>query len=107
MYASDNRFFSRSGACRLVRWQRLWPQRIRQDIAAECRGNVVQTLQAAPQGLCTGRAVGFAAEEATKLGDHQDHLVERGRLLGWWLAGAEDDQGFPLRGLESLPSQKR
>ena len=92
---------------RLVRRQRLWWQRVREEVAAECRGNVVQTLEAAPEGLCTGRAVGFAAEEATELGDHQDHLVERGRLIGWWLAGVEDDQGFPLLGLESLPSRKR
>ena len=72
-----------------------------------CFGDVIQTLQTAPEDLRAGLAVGFAAEETTELGDEQNHLLQRGRLRRWRFASGEDDQGFPLLGLESLPSRKR
>src|SRR5438128_9261304 len=64
--------------------------------AAKGGGDVVHSLEAAPQGLGSRLAIGFAGEKAGELGDGADHLAQRGRLLGWWLTGLEDDDGLPL-----------
>src|SRR5712671_4636884 len=58
--------------------------------AAESGGDVVHSLEAAPEGLGSRLAVGFAGEEAAELGDGADHLAQRRRLLGRWLTGLED-----------------
>ena len=85
-----------------VGWRRakLRGQWVGDSVAAEGGGDVVQALQAAPEGLGTGLAVGFAGEETAELGDQEDHLAERRRLRRRRLAGVEDDQGLPLLGLE-------
>ena len=101
MYALDNRFLPDLGPVRLDSVGRgLRRQRVREDVSAVCLGDVIQTLQAAPEDLRAGLAVGFAAEETTELGDEQNHLLQRGWLCGWRFASGEDDQGFPLLGLE-------
>src|SRR6267143_3400390 len=58
--------------------------------AAERGGDVVHSLEAAPQGLGSRLAIGFAGEEAAELGDGANHLAQRRRLLGRWLTGLED-----------------
>src|SRR6266404_9608061 len=60
--------------------------------AAKGGGDVVHSLEAAPQGLGSRLAIGFAGEKAAELGDGADHLAQRGRLLGWRLTGLEDDE---------------
>ena len=68
--------------------------------AAERGGDVVHSLEAAPQGLGSRLAIGFAGEEAAELGDGANHLAQRRRLLGRWLTGLENDDGLPLVFLE-------
>jgi hypothetical protein len=57
---------------------------------AERGGDVVHSLEAAPQGLGSRLAIGFAGEEAAELGDGANHLPQRRWLLGRWLTGLED-----------------
>src|SRR5882724_4538927 len=73
-----------------------WRHGIGGTEAAKGGGDIVHSLEAAPQGLGSGLAIGFAGEETAELGDGTDHLTQRGRLLGWWSAGLEDDDGLPL-----------
>src|SRR6202045_1268963 len=58
--------------------------------AAKGGGDVVHSLEAAPQGLGSRLAIGFAGEEAAELGDGANHLAQRRRLLGRGLTGLED-----------------
>ena len=74
----------------------LWRHSVSGAEAAKGGGDVVHSLEAAPQGLGSRLAIGFAGEKAAELGDGADHLVQRGRLLGWRLTGLEDDDGLPL-----------
>src|ERR1700682_2070271 len=59
-----------------------WRHGISGTEAAKGGGNVVHSLEAAPQGLGSRVAIGFAGEKAAELGDGADHLAQRGRLLG-------------------------
>src|SRR6266436_5021439 len=78
----------------------LWRHGVCGAEAAESGGDVVHSLEAAPEGLGSRLAIGFAGEEAAELGDRADHLAQRGGLLGRRLTGLEDDDSLPLVFLE-------
>src|SRR6266436_5565967 len=78
----------------------LWRHGVCGAEAAESGGDVVHSLEAAPEGLGSRLAIGFAGEETAELGDRADHLAQRGGLLGRRLTGFEDDDGLPLIVLE-------
>ncbi len=64
----------------------------------EGRGDIAQTVQAAPDDGSAGMAIAFAAEKATELSHHAHRLAQRRRRLrrlGGVLMMAR--QRFPLR----------
>jgi len=65
------------------------------------RSDVIQALQAAPQGLSTGLTVAVAPEETPQCGDAVHGLVQRRRFPGSrGVCAGKDHQRSPLRFLE-------